>query len=641
MTTLEKYLNQLDSGSYDVLNDHNINSELQKISDQIAKEGNEEELKLSELNRIVFSLRKSFDYENDPNNGKLKGLSWMTSGTITNEDGTKEPFYWPDATKLESNDFEYFEKRFKESSNLYIKSEYGLMVYFGAKTLYSKHRDFKSELFEILLSLSKEYHSKIENDFKYYIGFYQAIKLAFGIAKESKLDKELAEIIEFIVSIHQAWVINKKLTLRLILDLSEILSENYSLIKGRVDLNEILKKNLEAAKELEKSNLWGAIYILDICLKIKQQIGNNDTVSIIEKKAQIYEQMALDAEKQNNPAMSNFAEESLRLFQSINSETDIDRLKIFYDKVRGEAKLNKFTHEMGSEYDQKIQNLILKTVSESNESDIINYFIVTPWYNSIDKIEKLTEKQKTYSVLTSLLPVNILDKFGNTIDIFATDEEKEKYSFWNTYLMYFQLGTQTMTQFFIEAYKAKKLSYNTTLSYLEKTWFNDKIKRNYINQSVDIKPIDLIKPGIKRIFEELDLLFKDNENTYEPDFITIIDSLTLKIEGLLRSFCEKIGIETFKTRLKGKHKLVMEKQLDDLLSDLQPKTDNETVMLEEDRIMLKFVLSEKAGLNLRNNIAHGLMDHNEYKFETVVILFSLIMKLSNYLFTAKGKENQL
>ena len=641
MTTLEKYLNQLDSGSYDVLNDHNINSELQKISDQIAKEGNEEDLKLSELNRMVFSFRKSFDYENDPNNGKLKGLSWMTSGTITNEDGTKEPFYWPDATKLESNDFEYFEKRFKESSNLYIKSEYGLMVYFGAKTLYSKHRDFKSELFEILLSLSKEYLSKIENDFKYYIGFYQAIKLAFGIAKESKLDKELAEIIEFIVSIHQAWVINKKLTLRLILDLSEILSENYSLIKGRVDLNEILKKNLEAAKELEKSNLWGAIYILDICLKIKQQIGNNDTVPIIEKKARIYEQMALEAEKQHNPAMSNFAEESLRLFQSINSETDIDRLKVFYDKVRGEAKLNKFIHEMGSEYNQKIQNQIFKAVSESNELDIINYFIVTPWYNSIDKIEKLTEKQKTYSVLTSLLPVNILDKFGNTIDIFATDEEKEKYSFWNTYLMYFQLGTQTMTQFFIEAYKAKKLSYNTTLSYLEKTWFNDKIKRNYINQSVDIKPIDLIKPGIKRIFEELDLLFKDNENTYEPDFITIIDSLTLKIEGLLRGFFEKIGIETFKTRLKGKHKLVMEKQLDDLLSDLQPKTDNETVMLEEDRIMLKFVLSEKAGLNLRNNIAHGLMDHNEYKFETVVILFSLIMKLSNYLFTAKGKENQL
>lgn len=641
MTTLEKYLNQLDNGLYDVLNDHNINSELQKISDQIAKEGNEEDLKLSELNRMVFSLRKSFDYENDPNNGKLKGLSWMTSGTITNEDGTKEPFYWPDATKLESNDFEYFEKRFKESSNLYIKSEYGLMVYFGAKTLYSKHRDFKSELFEILLSLSKEYLSKIENDFKYYIGFYQAIKLAFGIAKESKLDKELAEIIEFIVSIHQAWVINKKLTLRLILDLSEILSENYSLIKGRVDLNEILKKNLEAAKELEKSNLWGAIYILDICLKIKQQIGNNDTVPIIEKKARIYEQMALEAEKQHNPAMSNFAEESLRLFQSINSKTDIDRLKVFYDKVRGEAKLNKFIHEMGSEYNQKIQNQIFKAVSESNELDIINYFIVTPWYNSIDKIEKLTEKQKTYSVLTSLLPVNILDKFGNTIDIFATDEEKEKYSFWNTYLMYFQLGTQTMTQFFIEAYKAKKLSYNTTLSYLEKTWFNDKIKRNYINQSVDIKPIDLIKPGIKRIFEELDLLFKDNENTYEPDFITIIDSLTLKIEGLLRGFFEKIGIETFKTRLKGKHKLVMEKQLDDLLSDLQPKTDNETVMLEEDRIMLKFVLSEKAGLNLRNNIAHGLMDHNEYKFETVVILFSLIMKLSNYLFTAKGKENQL
>jgi hypothetical protein len=57
--------------------------------------------------------------------------------------------------------------------------------------------------------------------------------------------------------------------------------------------------------------------------------------------------------------------------------------------------------------------------------------------------------------------------------------------------------------------------------------------------------------------------------------------------------------------------------------------------------MIKFVLSEKAGLNLRNKVAHGLMDFNEYNFDLVVILFSLIMKLSKYTFIeTKGGENE-
>ncbi|GAI71378.1 unnamed protein product, partial [marine sediment metagenome] len=91
---------------------------------------------------------------------------------------------------------------------------------------------------------------------------------------------------------------------------------------------------------------------------------------------------------------------------------------------------------------------------------------------------------------------------------------------------------------------------------------------------------------------------------------------------------------------------VMEKLLDDLLADIahEPplKPEQKTNFDEEDRILIKYVLAEKAGLNLRNAVAHSLMDIFEYSFEHVVILFCIIIKLSKYKFIeTKGEKNNV
>lgn len=188
-----------------------------------------------------------------------------------------------------------------------------------------------------------------------------------------------------------------------------------------------------------------------------------------------------------------------------------------------------------------------------------------------------------------------------------------------------------MHQFFIEAYKAGKLNYKSVIEYLETTWFNEPIVRKYNLTTFEIKPLDTLKPSFKRLFSELDLLFQDN--TYQCDYVTVTDSLTLRIEQLLRNICEKLGITTFKLRNKGGDKLVMEKLLDDILVSLKHTEENPTNFDEEDRMFIKYVLTEKAGLNLRNEVAHGLMDINEYTFDNILLLFCIVMKLSKYQFT--------
>ncbi len=646
MNALEKYLKKIDESSYDCKDVHTINSEFQLVCKQLLEEGKQDIAAIADIDRQVFSVQKSFDKKPDNEKGIINGLSWQMSGTETLEDGSQVPLYWPDVTKYTQQDFEYFEKRYNDCKNLYAKTEYGLMVYFGEKTATSRHNDFKRQLCNELFQLSKEYHDKANKGGEknhYVLYFFHTLRLAFGVAEKSNLEPELTNLIQYIFETHQNWDITKDGTLRILLDLSGLLSDYFGLSNKLVDFQKVVYKNLEGAKELEKTYVWGAMYAIDRNIAIEQK-RNIPVTDLLKYKASLYEKLATDAENKSNLACVSFAENALRIYQQIKLPDDISRLEKYYSELRGKFRLSEIRQELPKEHVDNMNERILKAVADNNERGIIHHFITSPWYDTIQNIKDRSIELSKQTVLLSMLPTSIMDKFGNTVDVFYTDEEKEKFNFWNSYTFNFQIGTQTMHRFFIEAYKAKKLSYASVISYLEGTWFNEVIVRNYHGQAVDVKPIDTLKPGLRRLFEELDSFFADN--TYQCEFVTIIDSLTLKVEGLLRYFCEKIGIATFKTRQKGSDKLVMEKLLDDLLADIahEPplKPEQKTNFDEEDRILIKYVLAEKAGLNLRNAVAHSLMDVFEYSFEHVVVLFCIIIKLSKYKFIeTKGDSHDI
>jgi len=644
MTALEKYIIRLDESSYDCEDVHIINSEFQQVCKQLYEEGKEEIAAIADIDRQVFSVQKSFKKKPDNEKGIINGLSWQMSGTQTLEGGSQVPLYWPDVTKYTRQEFEYFEKRYNECKNLYAKTEYGLMVYFGEKTDTSKHHNFKRQLCNELFQLSKEYHSKAEKGGKknhYELHFFQSLRMAFGVAEKSNLKPELTILINYTYRTHQDWDITQDDSLRILLDLSGLLSDYFSSSNSLIDFQKVVDKNLEGAKELEKTYVWGAMYAIDRNIAIEQK-RNKPVTDLLNYKAKLYEKLATDAESKANLACVSFAENALRIYQQIKLTDDISRLKKYYAELRGKFRLSEIRQELPKEHVDNMNDRILKTVSNNDERGIIHHFITSPWYDTIQIIKDRSVELSKQTVLLSMFPTSIMDKFGNTVDVFYSDEEKEKYNFWNTYTFNFQIGTQTMHRFFIEAYKTGKLTYASVISFLENTWFNDVIVRNYHGQTVDVKPIDTLRPGLKRLFEELDRFFADN--TYQCDFVTVTDSLTLKVEGLLRYFSEKIGIATFKTRQKGSDKLVMEKLLDDLLADIAHKPplkpDQKTNFDEEDRILIKYVLAEKAGLNLRNAVAHSLMDIFEYSFEHVVVLFCIILKLSKYKFIeTKGDTN--
>lgn len=634
MTRLETYLKQLDKSNYDFNDEHQINTELNEIAELLRLEGNNDEAELAMLNAEAFLIRKSFLYKNRPEEGQVKGLSYTFRGERTLEDGTVEPVFWPDVTQLTNKDFEYFEERYDAASNLYVKTQYGLLVYFGARTETSKHHEFKTELIDNLMQLSKNYYAKRETDFNYARHASQHLELSWGVAKETILKLKAEELSVYMADVIESADITSKTEQWVLVSYSNVLAENYSLAQEYIDFKDIIKKNLEAAKEREIDDLHGALYIADLCVRIAQKKGE-DRKPYLAYKAKIYERLAINAEAQGNMAVVHFAEKALLLYKRLKMENDSKRLEEYYKRVRGQIEMSEMYFELPDEYSERIDEQIKSTVEKSTEREILNYFIATPWYRSIAEIKILAEQGKKQAPLKAIVPIRVMDKFGNTIAQYITDEERDEFTFWDAYGFHFQLDSQTMHRFFMEAYKNNKLSYSSTIEYLESTWLNEPIIRSYFGNQVEIIPLDTIKPGLKTMFSELQLFDADNEHPY--DTITVIDSLTLKIEGLLRIFCERIDIPTFKPRRSGDKTVLMEKLLDDLLADIAHKPkwspERETGFDEEDRIMLKYTLSEKAGLNLRNKVAHGLMDYYDYSFQFVVILFSLILKLSKYSFT--------
>lgn len=622
MDTLQDYYSAIDSSDFRELSDETVLRLLPELKPEDADYPN------AVLENTAFLIRKGLNTQNDPANGTIHGLSWRYHGKNADE----TDFYAPDVMALTQQDFEYFEQRFQACSGLFPKTEYGLLVYFGQKTPYSKRNDFKKELADNLMSLARIYWDKAleggerNYNFQRYIPI---LEMAFTIYHGAKLVAERDMLCQEIIDNHKNWDITRKDTLRGILDFSGLMAKYFSHFKGIVDFEDVINKNITAAREIEKTYTWGAIYIVDTCISIRQRL-NIDYKDLLKYKAELFEKMA--SERTEKFVCLRFIETALRIYQSLKDDSKIAELEATYTATRERIEINhEKVFEFPEDYAKGRTQVIKQLIDSADDSTIVTNIAYQEWFGSIDAIQEMANNISQASLLSTMATTDILDKFGNTIEKYTTEEEIKEMHFWESFKISFDAGIASLHEYIIEAYKSGKFTYDTLISYLESTWYNNPIIHTYHGQTIELRILDVLKPGLKKCFEELDYAFQDLKNN-QYDYLIVTDTLTLKMETILRFMCEKLGIATFKTRDKGGNKLVMEKLLDDMLNDLKDTPQKPTGFQEEDRLMLKYALTIK-GHNLRNRVAHGLMDLWEYSFADIVILLYLIIKLSAYKFT--------
>ncbi len=143
---------------------------------------------------------------------------------------------------------------------------------------------------------------------------------------------------------------------------------------------------------------------------------------------------------------------------------------------------------------------------------------------------------------------------------------------------------------------AKKISSKAYIKFLSDCGLDESLRK-------------LIAHGIKRHFEK--------------DYISSIHVLIPQVEATLRYLLNKKGINTLKT----KGDTIMDNELGGLLKD----TATRNLLGEDLTTYLELRFTEQEGMNLRNNVSHGLLDHTAFIYVESLATIRAILVLAALL----------
>jgi hypothetical protein len=254
----------------------------------------------------------------------------------------------------------------------------------------------------------------------------------------------------------------------------------------------------------------------------------------------------------------------------------------------------------------------------------------------IGKTQDLVNNLKKESVVMNIFSTQLLDSNLNTADHFVTDEEKNHFQLLSQYRLSIEMEKGPLINAVIfEAMKRNPSFFRETIAYLnQNSWYGKELRRQRGENVVKFTWLSVIAPALNDYMAELQKLISGHISV-NP--VLALDSLTLKVEGLIRDLChlKKISTTYFKEGKNGKQ---LSEEAD--LAYLLGKKELEDLISKEDLFFFKFLLTEKAGYNLRHEIAHSLMVYQQYSITFINLLFVVILRLGKYNLTSSKKTEK-
>jgi hypothetical protein len=188
-------------------------------------------------------------------------------------------------------------------------------------------------------------------------------------------------------------------------------------------------------------------------------------------------------------------------------------------------------------------------------------------------------------------------------------------------------------ELFTKGIASGKLTAKNLIEHLAfKTWIgNPYFIRDQHNRDRIKSWISLIAPGIIELFAQIQAA--RSSTTYNPSYVLAIDSLVLKIEGLLRFFLDQLGQKTTVTKTKKIEAMTLNQILE---SEGFKKYFN-----ENDQLFFDYLFGGEGGLDIRNNVAHCFYDDDNYHVMTGILIICALLRISKYNFKWDKQEENL
>lgn len=523
---------------------------------------------------------------------------------------------YPNISILNENDIHYLSEYIDISANIYIKAKLNHLIFIISKC--NNKINFAESAIDDYIELFEKYNNE-QNDkwsemayvfdnltdlvFKVNYKINEIKLLSVNIVQHSNQKVLIRNAAEFLIKKVQKKKFNK-----------EVLSGFVKIFKHHI------KKSKENINWIENFIILGR--------KVsKIQNGNLIQWDLLQAKA--YENEMKNIQKRNNQEMlvASWCKDAIKYYKKAKNEKKANSLFKQYNnlcKNINYASIKTPAYNLQDDI-KKIENYI----NNANNIDVLHQLIYgfIPNFNN-NKVS--AEKIISDFHLTSSFSTVYSDIYGQAVGYADTDEEKFKYQLWNIYSFNFHFYSIILFKYIQYALKLNKLSANLVLEHLKTTWLGEKRKKHLSNnQIIEYQWLEHIEEIIISYFDKQYKYIQDSN--YRLKYINEVDSITLKIEGILRDLVDIAHIQNFQVRkfsedAKGRQ-ISNWKSINELLWN----SNIFNILSEDDVWFMRYLLTD--WLNLRNNIAHCLI-HNPYQeqyyygFQWLLII---VLRLSMYL----------
>lgn len=394
-----------------------------------------------------------------------------------------------------------------------------------------------------------------------------------------------------------------------------------------------------AEEQEKKNNLYFARDFLSLGEKVERQVFSLQDKKWRQKIASSFEDEA--NAKKDGFVQSDLLMKAITEYKGLGDQKKVEELEKSLQKAKKDLKFQTFSQTMDlTDWVNQIRTQFKTLVGkESKEQLLIRLTADGSILPKYEEVKKQAEKMDKEFPLQSLFSTSVFDSSGNMPRKYDSDLEKKYYSLLRQYnfsLMTYEVMARVL---FEELLDAGKIDLESVVKYIsDHLWYGKEYElHDPDNKELLLKSrkwVDILKPGIRAYLSALDSIKGKNVEEARSNLILAIDSLTPKIEGLIREFYESIGkpVDKIKTERGGKQ--VSEKKgLDELLREPYA----EEIFGSDLLILMKYVLIELGGYNLRNNVSHALMFRENYLLSYGHWVFLILLRIGAYQFSINQK----
>lgn len=529
---------------------------------------------------------------------------------IENDDGKIIDI--PNLDNLSEEDFKYIENRMNSVNNQLLKFRYSAILC-NKYPHYDKAKICSDSSYELINNIEKKNLENRSNANFYVTTIINSYRFSFKFEyKKSRIKNKIIEII------HNEKYWNNELYLIPYNLIQHILDEKKN-FKDETKLNTVC---WNIYKNISSINPHGAINVLELGEKTDTKSQQYNWRLEIGK---IYE--FLMNQKDNVLIKAHFCILASENYKKASENSKAETLLKKYEKFT--PKFEYFKHsekiENYSEIIEKVYDYADSIVENYSSYEILQYLMENPELaNHYKESLDFVEKSKINSPLLHASSKVLHDENRFIVKKIVSDDEKDNYTIMEYYsiciaMMYLPFITRIIDT----AYLKGKISPKIVLQFLkDETWLGwDEIPK--VGENPYFK---MIVPIINNYFYEWELIYL--YNIPEPNFILMIDSLILKIEGMLKLV---YSIDNVIREPTG-NGATQDKSLNKLLEN-----ENCNLISEDNLFFLKYLLIDKSGLNLRNKVAHSLMKKEDYSRGNANLLILALLKIC--AFKLKLKDN--